>query len=174
LAGKPFFALGMGEDMRSLKTAVVVLALLTAWSAQAQTQQAAEDDLTLPKFLTIATCAVIGGAIFYLVADALFTEPVVVGTTVGPTPTLVAGDMAEHSGIITASTIFGGTISAILGGLGYDRSHEDVARAWSEAVEWVQSLIQDGSALLDRAGRDVLPAPQHPPPPPTPDVSRIP
>ena len=110
--------------MRILKTLGLAVMLMAAVPAYAQDHGAGAADgspLTMTKVVTIAACALIGGSAFYLIAEWLFVESVGATTTLGGTSVMAVSDTAEHSGIITGMTIFGGSFGAILGGIGYDR-----------------------------------------------------
>ena len=174
--------------MPHLMTVALVLALMTAPPAHAQTHRAAPapaggGDLTLSKLVTIAACALIGGSLFYLVAEGLFADTLVADTAADATgvvgladgaPVLVATDLAEHSGIITGMTLVGGSSNAIVGGIGYDRYHSKVEQVWSDFAGGVQAVVQSGSALLAWAGHGFPAGPgrqaQTSPQPPLPDL----
>ncbi len=142
--------------MRAMRLSLVVLCLtlLTALPARAQDPTAKEnsrwaDDyhLTLPKLVTVLVGALAGGTLLYVVGEQIFVETMV-DTSVGVTQTVVASDIAEHSGIVTAMTIFGGTIGGILSGIGYDRYSGDVQQAVDDVATAVQDAITAGAGLF--------------------------
>ena len=128
-----------------LSTAVPVLAQES--SAGEASRWADDYHLTLPKMIAVLAGALAGGTLLYVIGEQLFVDTVV-DTSVGVAQTVVASDMAEHSGIVTAMTIFGGTIGGVLAGIGYDRYYADVQQVSDQVVMVAQRVITAGSDLI--------------------------
>jgi hypothetical protein len=142
------------EVMRVLKVSLVVLLLMKALPACAQDQPAGNGDpwadnyhLTVPKMITVVVGALAGGALLYVIGEQLFVDTVV-DTSVGVAQTVVASDIAEHSGIVTAMTIFGGTIGGVLSGIGYDRYSGDIKEFFNSVKGVAQQVVVAAAGLV--------------------------
>jgi hypothetical protein len=134
--------------------AILVSLLTTALPVYAQDQPAkapsqwADDyHLTLPKVITVLVGVLAGGTLLYVIGEQVFVETVI-DTSVGSGQAVVAGDMTEHSGIVTAMTIFGGTMGGIFSGIGYDHYAADVQQAIADIILAAQNSLTAGAALF--------------------------
>ena len=142
--------------MKSLgfSLAILVSLLTTALPACAQgqpaktpSQWADNDHLTLPKVITVLVGVLAGGTLLYIIGEQVFVETMI-DTSVGSGQTVVAGDMAEHSGIVTAMTIFGGTMGGIFSGIGYDRYSADIQQAIADIILAAHNSLAAGATLF--------------------------